>query len=60
MVIGMVLLFEGFDGLWIQDDWFVDNVVIIILINVKFYIDLFRKLFELGCGWFVFEKMDIE
>ena len=60
MATGTVLLFEGPDGLWTQDDRPVDNVATIILTNVKSYIDSFRKPLELGCGWFVSEKMDIE
>lgn len=60
MAMGTVLLFEGHDGLWTQDDRPVDNVSTIILTNVKSYIDSFRKPLELERGWFVSEKMDID
>ncbi|MDT3322028.1 hypothetical protein Q4Q52_20035 [Shewanella sp. SP1S2-4] len=60
MTIGTIILFEGHDGLWTQDDRPVDNVSTIILTNVKSYIDSFRNPLELERGWFVSEKMDID
>lgn len=60
MVMGTVLLFEGNDGLWTQDDRPIDNASTIILTNVKSYIDSFKEPLELERGWFVSEKMDIE
>ncbi|EGR3415479.1 TPA: hypothetical protein ACPJ1O_000966 [Vibrio diabolicus] len=60
MAMGTVLLFEGHDGLWTQDDRPVDNVSTIILTNVKSYIYSFRKPLELERGWFISEKMDID
>lgn len=60
MVIGTILLFEGPDGLWIQDDRPADDVYAVILTNVKPYIDTFKDPLKLEGGWFVSEKMDIE
>lgn len=41
MAMGTVLLFKGHNGLWTQDARPVDNFSIIILTNVKTYIDSF-------------------
>lgn len=60
MAMGTVLLFEGHDGLWTQDDRPVDDVSTIILTNVTPYIDSFKNPLELANGWFVSEPMDVE
>jgi hypothetical protein len=58
--MGTVILFEGPDGLWTQDDRPVDNVSVVILTNVRLHSRLFKKPLELAGGWFVSEPMDID
>lgn len=57
--MGVVILFEGPDGLWTQDDQPIDDVSVVILTNVRLYRLSFEKPLELAGGWFASEPMDI-